>query len=676
MIFCYHCMTQIREEKLHICPNCGKSLTADPVSDRYLKPGTVLQNKFIIGYPIGSGGFGNTYIGWNRLLLRKVAVKEFFPEQYIRRTGDNMTVSLMAENLKPRFERGLQQFLEEARNVAALQDIKGVVEISNFFEENGTGYIVMEYLEGMDVKTILQKSGGRKEYEWCRRIILTLLHTLREIHKRGVLHRDIAPDNLFVTDEGVIKLIDFGAARHSDVLADMRAEVVLKEGYAPIEQYSRGAPQGPYTDIYAVAALFYRMLTGQKPIPAKERLGHDTLITPSEMGVTLPEQAEMAIMVCLNIQPQYRLQSADEFMEALEGKNFVPVYESEWILPRVKEKKSFSDIPVWGRAGIIFAAICLLVGIGLGGTAFIRRSGERQDFLSGSSQILADFSGQTLDDAVDELDRMGVENCSVVYELDSQPEGTVLRQQPEAGAVSDDNDIEVTLYVSGGDHQYTMEDFLGKSIEEIRSYFSWYRFDIEENAYPGAEMVPVEAEAGGEFAVKTGKVNLVKEYSENYAAGVCFAQSLTPGQLCDGSENLTFTVSCGKVSDYEIPIPDFSGVGKKKAKKVLEEAGLSSYLKLQFEEDSYDGAVKAGVVTDQSLLPGYIYNTLEKTLYQYENGSRVEQQDASALVLWVNGEPVQNAGSRTNTTQESKGQGRKKQESTVEDIEMFDIDFE
>lgn len=668
MIFCYHCMTQIQDEKLHTCPNCGKPLTSDPVSDRYLKPGTVLQNKFIIGYPIGSGGFGNTYIGWNRLLLRKVAVKEFFPEQYIRRTGDNVTVSLMAENLKPRFERGLQQFLEEARSVAALQDIRGVVEISNFFEENGTGYIVMEYLEGMDVKTILQKSGGKKEYEWCRRIILTLLHTLREIHKRGVLHRDIAPDNLFVTDEGVIKLIDFGAARHSDVLADMRSEVVLKEGYAPIEQYSRGAPQGPYTDIYAVAALFYRMLTGQKPIPAKERLENDTLITPSEMGVVLPEQAEMAIMVCLNIQPQYRLQSADEFMEALDGKNFVPVYEPEWILPKVKEKKHFSDIPVWGRAGIIFAVICLVVGIGLGGTAFIRHSGKRQDFLSGSSRILADYSGQTVDDAMDELDRMGMENCSVVYELDSQPEGTVLRQQPEAGAVPEDNDIEVTLYVSGGDHQYTMEDFSGESIDELRSYFSRYNFDIEENAYPGALMTPVQSEAGGEVTPKRGKVNLVKEYSEDYAAGVCFEQSLMPGQLCDGSENLTFTVSCGKVSDYEIAIPDFAGAGKKKAKKLLKEAGLSSYLEPQFEESPYDGTAKAGVVTDQSLPPGYIYNTLEKTFYQYEDGLRVEQQDAPVLVLWINGEPVQNAGSRTNTTQKSKGQ------ASTEQI-LNDIDF-
>ena len=192
--------------------------------------------------------------------------------------------------LKPRFRKGLQQFLEEARSVAALQDIKGVVAISNFFEEHGTGYIVMEYLEGMDVKTILKKSGDKKDYEWSRQVVLTVLHTLKDIHKRGVLHRDIAPDNIFVTNEGVIKLIDFGAARHASALANMKSEVVLKAGYAPIEQYSRSASQGPYTDLYAVAALFYRMMTGQKPLPANERLNQDSLIPPSDMGIKIPEQ--------------------------------------------------------------------------------------------------------------------------------------------------------------------------------------------------------------------------------------------------------------------------------------------------------------------------------------------------------------------------------------------------
>ena len=338
MRICYHCMQQISNEKAHICPHCGQSLEAVRQAERFLMPGTVLGGKFLVGCPLGDGGFGNTYIGWDNLLFRKIAIKEFYPEQYCIRGQDGRTVTVTDEKMRTRFTKERQEFLEEARRVAALHEVQGVVEISNFFEENDTGYIVMEYLEGMDIKTILQKSGDKKDYEWSRRVILAVLYTLKEVHKRGVIHRDIAPDNIFVTKEGIIKLIDFGAAKYAS--AENTTEIMLKMGYAPIEQYSRKIKQGPYTDLYAVAALFYRMLTGQKPISANERVEQDGLILPSQMGVLLPEQAELAIMVCLNVMPQYRLQSADEFMEALDGKYFVPVYEPEWILPPVEEKKS------------------------------------------------------------------------------------------------------------------------------------------------------------------------------------------------------------------------------------------------------------------------------------------------------------------------------------------------
>lgn len=210
---CYGCMQPIENEKLHTCPHCGASLDLEAVPPQFLQPGTVLQNKFIVGKAIGSGGFGNTYIGWNETLLCKVAIKEFYPGQICERDSDGITVRPKDAKSAHHFRTGLQSFLEEARSVANLQDIKGVVAIYTFFEQNGTGYIVMEYLEGMDVKSILKQSGNKKDYEWCRRVILTVLHTLKDIHKRGVLHRDIAPDNVFVTNEGVIKLIDFGCRK-------------------------------------------------------------------------------------------------------------------------------------------------------------------------------------------------------------------------------------------------------------------------------------------------------------------------------------------------------------------------------------------------------------------------------------------------------------------------------
>lgn len=633
MRLCYHCMNQLEEDKLHICPYCGKSLEEQQLSAKYLKPGTVLQDKFVVGYPLGAGGFGITYIGWNKLLLRKVAIKEFYPEQYVTRMQDGVTVTVTADNLQQRFRRGLQQFLEEARSVAALQDIRGVVEISNFFEENDTGYIIMEYLEGMDVKNILKKSGDKKDYEWCRRVILTVLYTLRDIHKRGVLHRDIAPDNIFVTNEGVIKLIDFGAAKHASDLANLKAEVVLKVGYAPIEQYSRNTKQGPYTDLYAVAALFYRMLTGQKPIPANERLQNDTLVTPSQMGIQLPEQAEMGIMVCLNVKPEYRLQSADEFMEVLDGKNFVPVYEPEWILPPVDEKKG---LPAAAKAAICFAVLCVIVGGIAGGIALVHGNAANKVELGDTNLddkiIVADYRGKTEKEAIAELNESGLQNISIVYELDSEEEGTIIRQEPQPGEL--DSDEMVTLYVSGGENQYTLEDFTGKDRDYIISRFTKYNFDISCNDYPGAEMKEMEYEANSQYSMKIGKINIIYEYSDGYGFNVCYSQSENAGETCSSTDEITFAVSCGKASDYEIAIPDFSNKSQKEAEKLLENAGLNEYLKVEFKEaEDYSDEVEKGKVLEQSVSKDYVYNRLEKRIYQYADGKRMGEQETDTLVL-------------------------------------------
>ena len=445
MKLCYHCMQQISNERLRYCTNCGKSLEPEPQPERFLKAGTVLGRKFVVGYPLGAGGFGNTYVGWDTLLLRKVAIKEFYPEQYCVRREDGQTVTVSEERLLLRYQRGLRQFLEEARKVAALHEVRGVVEITNFFEENGTGYIVMEYLEGMDVRNILKESGDKKDYEWCRRVILTVLYTLKEIHKKGVLHRDVAPDNIFVTKEGIIKLIDFGAAKSISALEN-GADIMLKAGYAPIEQYSRKFLQGPYTDLYAVAALFYRMLTGQKSIPAPERLEHPALITPSEMGISIPEQAELAMMVCLNVEPEYRLQSAEEFMEALDGKFFLPVYEPEWILPKIAEKKGLGSrigsLPVAAKAAICFGCICLAACAAFGVRHMVRRAGEAA-VLDSRVVVMQDLQGKPEEDAaayVASLNRahpgweIGLDMTETVFDLTKQS-GTVYAQSVEAGTV-------------------------------------------------------------------------------------------------------------------------------------------------------------------------------------------------------------------------------------------------
>lgn len=633
MEFCYHCMRQIENRKVHICPHCGKSLNPGEQKARFLEQGTTLGGKFIIGDPLGAGGFGNTYIGWDNLLFRRVAVKEFYPEQYCRREGQMVRVS--EERLAPRFERGLKQFLSEARNVAALHEAQGVVEITDFFEENGTGYIVMEYLEGMDVKTILKKSGNKKDYEWCRRVVLTVLYTLREVHKRGVLHRDIAPDNIFVTDEGIIKLIDFGAAKNASVL-ESSSDIMLKAGYAPIEQYSRKHEQGTYTDIYAVAALFYRMLTGQKPIPANERKPGDAMISPSQMGVEIPEEAELAIMVCLNLEPEFRLQSTDEFMEALDGKYFRPVYEPEWILPPVEEKKGilehFHAIPVAAKAALCLLCICIIGGCAFGTAAAVKSryaaAGLNESQIG--SFTMGDYRGQDYEEVLAQLAGNGIENIEEPeYVLDSSEQGTVVRQNIEPSTPVSWKDM-LKFTVSGGDSYYTMPDFTGMKQEDVVRYYTGKNFEVQVYNNPCREEKPGRIEKGenDEFSLKKNVIVVKRCFSADVKKGVCCGQSVEAGRKCDVEDQVTVSISVGgKMEDFDVKAPDFTDLTLEEAKKLLKTSGLKGIVKLKTSGQEEEGAC----VQNQGIAAGETVNRYRdkgrKLLLEFGVKEENEEQD-------------------------------------------------
>ena len=623
MRLCYHCMHQIADARVQICPNCKKSLRIEHHSAKFLAPGTVLQGKYIVGEALGAGGFGNTYIGWNRVLLQKVAIKEFYPEQYSARASDSVTVSVTSADYQSRFRLGLQQFLEEARSIAALQDIKGVVKISNFFEENGTGYIVMEYLEGMDVKTILKKSGEKKDYEWCRRVILTVLHTLREIHKRGVLHRDIAPDNVFITKDGIVKLIDFGAARHASATVYQRSEIVLKVGYAPIEQYSRDAKQGAYTDLYAVAALFYRMLTGQKPIPANERLGlKDPLPAPSDMGIQIPEQAEMAMMVCLNVRPEYRLQRADELMEALDGQSFTPVYDKEWIFPAVTEEEktgffhALSGVSMGVRAAVCLGVICLIGAMVAGGVAIAQnrqnRSVEMQSGVAQGMIRLEDYTGKPYEEVVSQLQQKGLQNIAdPVYDYNAAPEGTVIGQSvPASAEISLDETI--SFSVSGRNHVFTMPDFSGLSESQVIQYFTDRNFDVLVDEDPYQLKTKMQSGQNASWEHREGLILIQQSFSDQVAAGGIVDQGVPAGQIYDASFSIIITCSMGPKADYLVSMPNLKKMSKTEVKKQLKETKLKDIVKIKYKKNSaYSDTVPAGNVLKQSIGSGTKINLLK-----------------------------------------------------------------
>ena len=311
---CLNCMEE-KPEGQNICPYCGYDEETTEERFDQLKPGSLLNNRFTVGRPLGRGGFGITYIAWDNSLQRKVAIKEYLPKGMATRESGNTSISYDSET-KEAFLHGIEKTLEESRKLAGFSSLESVVNVYDCFKENGTAYIVMEVLKGENAKEKIRRE-GRLSFEETIGIITPVLKTLASVHKAGIIHRDISPDNIFICDNGKVKLLDFGSARVADGDTEKSRSIVLKQGYAPKEQYSTKGRQGPYTDIYAVCATLYKMLTGMTPVDSLERFaGEDELQNIAEI-VKIPEPAARAIMKGMEINAADRIQSADELLAEL-----------------------------------------------------------------------------------------------------------------------------------------------------------------------------------------------------------------------------------------------------------------------------------------------------------------------------------------------------------------------
>ncbi len=315
----------------------------------YLSPHTVLKGKYKIGEPLGSGSFGITYIGHDLVLDHRVAVKEFFLRGKMARQNGQI---LIPEEYAEEFEEEKKNFREEASLIYGAFDIPGICNIRDYFEENGTAYLVEEYLPGGTFGEFLdKKSGHTVSFAECKDLFAPVLEGLCHIHAMGIVHRDISPDNLMFTGEGQLKLIDFGAAGKK---AGKKERRTGKEGYAPPEQYCDGGMTGPWSDLYAVCCVMYQALTGSRPVPSPDRMRRDTL-APVSRYASLPAKAEEALEqgMSLNIQKRYfyvgnlmeNLEMDTENVKPLLGK-IRSVWGEDW-LQIITEKNT--DLPFKSR---------------------------------------------------------------------------------------------------------------------------------------------------------------------------------------------------------------------------------------------------------------------------------------------------------------------------------------
>lgn len=266
---CYGCMEEY-EEELTKCPHCGYQEGEKPENALHISPGTVLQERYLVGKVIGYGGFGVTYVGWDSVLDTKIAIKEYLPSEFATRGVGQTMVTVFSGDKQEQFKDGMVKFIEEAQKLAQFSSEPGIVKIFDSFECNNTAYIIMEYLEGETVAEYLKQQSVLSEEETIE-MMKPLIKSLEQIHKAGIIHRDIAPDNIFMTKDHKIKLIDFGAARYATTFHSRSLTVITKPGYSPEEQYRSRGDQGAHTDVYSLAVTMYRMLTGETPPDALER---------------------------------------------------------------------------------------------------------------------------------------------------------------------------------------------------------------------------------------------------------------------------------------------------------------------------------------------------------------------------------------------------------------------
>lgn len=305
---CANCFSEISSEP---CPKCGYSGNT-AVSDAGVLPrGTKLSGKYIVGGVIGRGGFGITYLAFDIKSEKILAIKEYFPQNTAVR-GRKGHAQPMNDKKSAAYNDGLERFSEESSRVSQFNGNPNIVNVFECFRENDTAYYVMEYLEGITLEKYIENHGAAN-VEQCVYLAEKLALALVAIHSAGLLHRDIAPDNIMLCGDGKVKLLDFGAARK--VSEETSLTVMMKTGFTPVEQYSGGAELTARSDIYALGMTLFYALTGKQPKSVFSRMENDREFTENLWAV--PSSFRSVIEKAAAINSAERFDSAAKLLDAL-----------------------------------------------------------------------------------------------------------------------------------------------------------------------------------------------------------------------------------------------------------------------------------------------------------------------------------------------------------------------
>ncbi len=566
------------------CPRCGFVEGTMPENAMHLRPGTKLNYRYIVGNVLGFGGFGVTYSGWDALEGRPVAIKEYLPGEFATRTVGQTEVVVYSGTKQVQFVDGMTGFLGDAKKLSEYNNTDGIVKIYDSFEFNNTAYIVMELLEGETLAKKLERGETFSENEVVG-LLIPVIKSLEKVHKDGIIHRDISPENIFITTDGVAKLIDFGSARYATMTHSRSLTSVIRTGYAPEEQYRSQSDQGVYTDVYALAATMYKMITGEIPPDAMQRRAYfetknkDTLVPLSRFRKNIDPNKEKAIMNALNVRIEDRTPDMETFLFELTSDEVIDRRAG-----RI-QKNDIRKLPLWAKIAVpSLIGLIIIFGILLAfGIIHFDKDSDDSVILPEGYTRVPNVVGKEYHQGEEII----LKNLLLVEvggkeHFEDIPENSILNQSIDFGSIVPENSI-VSVKVNSQKLLQQVPYALGMDQKEAKT----------------------RLEAAG-FSV-----TVKEEYSSVIAENCVISQSVKPFGETEFNSEIELTVSKGE--DPSEAISDFKTESMKKLKgmsydRVLTLAEKNGF-KVKVTDYEYNKEKGEGIVLEQSVKNGDDYTT-------------------------------------------------------------------
>ena len=605
MKICLGCMEHY-EDEFNVCPHCGYVEGTKVDNPLHISPGNVMQGEngsYVIGKVLGFGSFGVTYIAWDNVLERKVAIKEYMPSEYSTRSSGQTMVEITPEK-RELFSKGMEKFIEEARKLAKFESEEGIVRIFDHFYQNDTAYIVMEHLDGITLTEYLEKNGKIKP-QMAVDMIMPVMESLKKVNDMGIIHRDIAPDNIMITRDGNIKLIDFGAARFASSSSSKSLTVMVKQGYSPEEQYRRRGDQGAHTDVYSLAATLYKMITGVTPPDALKRRAalenekKNILVPIRKHDRKISRITENAIYNAMNIRIEDRTQNIGQFIEELTADK--PAKLRDQSIPLVDRLRW----KPWQLITAGISAVTVIVLTILLATGIIHFDNMYQkEFVmpEGMTRV-----PQLVNKELPEGEKL-LGDAELLYKImgkepyNAIPKDKIYKQSINSGMLTDVNTV-VEIWISGGMEMYDVPNVIGL----------------------------MEDKALGELEAANIPVEVLYSYN-NSPKGSVIEQSVEGGSKISKGTVLQITISKGLDPDIEfveesVEIPDFTNM-------TYEEAlNISADMNIQIAVEGYEFSeeYEKDKIARQTIPAGTIINNTEIVYLVISKG--IEQYEVPDVVF-------------------------------------------